>query len=105
MVTFICGGTIMFVIGALIPWNFAVLLTLIWPTFSFICITCFCPESPVWLLNKRKDELAEQSLEPVQVLLHLLPGPSRGGEAELVQLHGQADLGVLLGQVFELHAR
>ena len=52
----------MFVIGALIPWNFAVLLTLIWPTFSFICITCFCPESPVWLLNKGRDELAEKSL-------------------------------------------
>ena len=52
----------MFVIGALIPWNFAVLLTLIWPTFSLICITCFCPESPVWLLNKGKEELAEKSL-------------------------------------------
>ena len=52
----------MFVIGAFVPWHFAVLLTLIWPIMSFISIICFCPESPVWLLNKGKDELAEKSL-------------------------------------------
>ena len=52
----------MFVIGALVPWHFAVLLTLIWPILSFICIISFCPESPIWLLNKGQDELAEKSL-------------------------------------------
>lgn len=62
IVTFICGGTVMFVIGALVPWHFAVIITLVWPILSFICIICFCPESPVWLLNKGKDELAEKSL-------------------------------------------
>ena len=52
----------MFVIGAFVPWHFAVIATLIWPILSFICIMAFCPESPVWLLNKGKDELAEKSL-------------------------------------------
>jgi hypothetical protein len=52
----------MFVIGALVPWHIAVIVTLIWPILSFICIMTFCPESPVWLLNKGKDELAEKSL-------------------------------------------
>ena len=52
----------MFVIGALVPWHIAVIITLVWPILSFICIICFCPESPVWLLNKGKDELAEKSL-------------------------------------------
>ena len=52
----------MFVIGALVPWHIAVIITLVWPILSFICIICFCPESPVWLLNKGKDELAEESL-------------------------------------------
>ena len=52
----------MFVIGALLPWHIAVKITLIWPILSIICIMWFCPESPIWLLNKGKDELAEESL-------------------------------------------
>ena len=62
IVTFICGGTIMLVIGALVPWNIAVSITLMWPILSCICILTFCPESPVWLLNQGKQELAEKSL-------------------------------------------
>ena len=52
----------MFVIGALLPWHIAVKITLIWPILSFNCIMWFCPESPIWLLNKGKDELAAGSL-------------------------------------------
>ena len=50
------------------------------------------------------DELPEQSFESVKVLLDLLPGSRGTRHHQLVQLHGQADLGVLLRQIFELHA-
>ena len=56
----------MFVIGALLPWQISVKLTLIWPILSFNCIMWFCPESPIWLLNKGKDELAEESLRTLR---------------------------------------
>ena len=49
------------------------------------------------------DELPKQALEAVHVLLHLVPGPGGRGHHQLVQLRAQADLGVLLGQIFELH--
>ena len=50
------------VLGALVPWHIAVSLTVIWPLLSLICIIVFCPESPIWLLNKGKDDRAEKSL-------------------------------------------
>ena len=50
------------------------------------------------------DKLPEQSFESVKVLLDLLPGSRGTRHHQLVQLHGQADLGVLLRQIFELHA-
>lgn len=62
IVIFICGSTIMSVIGALVPWHIAVSITLIWPLLSLICVISFCPESPVWLLIKGKDDRAEKSL-------------------------------------------
>ena len=50
------------------------------------------------------DELPKQPLEALHVLLHLVSDPGRRGHHQLVQLRAQTDLGVLLGEIFELHA-
>ena len=69
----------MFAIGALVPWHIAVILTLIWPVLSLICIAAFCPESPIWLLNRGRDEQAEQALMSLR-------GDERIVKAELKRL-------------------
>ena len=50
------------------------------------------------------DELVKQRPEPVELLLQLLPLTLRGRQQEFLQLHGEALLGVLLGQLLPLHA-
>ena len=51
------------------------------------------------------DELVEQRPEPVKLLLELQPLTLGSRQQELLQLHGEAQLGVLLSQLLPLHAR
>ena len=50
------------------------------------------------------DELVEERAEPLELLLELRPLTLRGGQQQLLQLQGQALLGVLLRQLLPLHA-
>ena len=50
------------------------------------------------------DELVEQTPEPVKLLLQLLPLTLGSSQEELLQLHREALLGVLLRQLLPFHA-
>ena len=50
------------------------------------------------------DELIEERSEPVKLLLQLHSLTLGSGQQELLQLHGQAQLGVLLRQLLPFHA-
>ena len=52
----------MLVVGALVKWYIAIGILTIWPLLSFMSVAIFCPESPIWLLTKGKDNQAEKSL-------------------------------------------
>ena len=81
------------------------------PSFLKICLSAhrimgqLLNPLPLYTGALGGDELPEQALEAVHVLLHLVPDPGGRGHHQLVQLRAQANLGVLLGQIFELHAR
>ena len=51
------------------------------------------------------DELVEQTPEPVKLQLQLFPLTLGSRQQQLLQLHGQALLGVLLRQLLPFHAR
>ena len=55
------GFALALVLGALLPWRWAVGSVLICP-FGCFFLLLLCPESPVWYLTKGQDDLAKQSL-------------------------------------------
>ena len=52
----------MLVVGALVKWYIAIGILTMFPLVSFISVVIFCPESPIWLLTRGKDDQAEKSL-------------------------------------------
>ena len=51
--------------GAFLPWRFSVGITAVAPVFSFFALI-FCPESPVWLMTKGRNQEARGSLEKLR---------------------------------------
>ena len=58
---FIFGGSVMLVLGAILPWELVIKILLACPILYLIGLI-FCPESPIWLVTKGKMELAEKEL-------------------------------------------
>ena len=52
----------LYFLGAVFTWRYALGVCAICPVLTFILLF-FCPESPVWLLTKDKDEEAKKVLE------------------------------------------
>ena len=65
VVCFACGSSIILIIGAAFPWRIAVGISSLVPLVS-ILILIFCPESPVWLMTKERENEAKNSLEKLR---------------------------------------
>lgn len=62
VISFSSGVSAMLLLGALFPWRIAIGVSAVVPFMTFFLLLC-CPESPVWLVTKGKDEQAKQVLE------------------------------------------
>ena len=56
-------------LGACLPWRYAIGSTVIIPLFCFV-ILLFCPESPSWLMAKGKDKEAREALKKLRGANH-----------------------------------
>ena len=56
-------------LGACLPWRYAIGTTLIIPLACFI-ILLLCPESPAWLMAKGRDEDAREALKKLRGANH-----------------------------------
>lgn len=65
VVCFACGTSTILIVGASFPWRIAVGITALVPLMT-ILILFFCPESPVWLMTKEREDEAKNSLHKLR---------------------------------------
>ena len=56
------GMAFIYMLGAILEWRTAVLITSAWPIITFILLI-FCPQSPTWLIIKGREQDAYKSLK------------------------------------------
>ena len=56
------GMAFIYMLGALLEWRTAVMITTAWPIITFILLL-FCPKSPTWLLMKEREQDAYKSMK------------------------------------------
>ena len=56
------GMSFIYMLGALLDWRTAVMITTAWPIITFILLL-FCPKSPTWLLVKEREQDAYDSMK------------------------------------------
>lgn len=65
LVCYTSGFALALILGALLPWRWAVGATLVCPVVCFVLLL-FCPETPVWYLMNDRQEDARKSLEQLR---------------------------------------
>ena len=58
---FFVGFAVTYSIGSLASWKTTASIIMVWPLYAFVLLF-FCPESPTWLINKGRNDLAVKTL-------------------------------------------
>ena len=62
---FTFGVALVMMLGACLPWRYAIGSTVIVPLICFVMLL-FCPESPSWLMSKGRDKEAREALKKLR---------------------------------------